>query len=242
MWTASSRPIIPEIEQTIESEWKNASARKGIHLFDGPMCRLESFVATDAQLTLTLSPTSYKPFVGTNLSHADLADRFGPAALANSVGLSTTVISADGHVLLGRRNARVAYYPKRIHPFSGALESAERIDVFAEIRRELDEELSLNADDIELIVCLGIASDRSIRQPELIFFTRSRLSLRQLQRQLDEEEHIDVWTAPLEATQLLPTADPAAAFTPIGLAALLLTGRDCFGEEWFARHASTWRG
>ena len=41
---------------------------------------------------LTLSPTSYKPFLGTNLSNAKLADKYGHKILANPVGLSCLMI------------------------------------------------------------------------------------------------------------------------------------------------------
>ena len=85
------------------------------------MCRLERWTVSPdgSRLRLSLSETSYKPFYGTNMSHPELADRFGADVMANPVGVSPALETADGYLLLGRRNSAVAYYPGRLHPFAG---------------------------------------------------------------------------------------------------------------------------
>ena len=61
-WIPSTRTILPEVETAIDRAWTNALARPGVHLFDGPMCRMESWRATADRLELTLSLSSYKVF------------------------------------------------------------------------------------------------------------------------------------------------------------------------------------
>src|SRR5215213_5659168 len=166
-WVAPGRRVVPEVEAIIDRTWAEALARPGAHLFDGPMLRLERWtVAPDGRLRLALSPTRYKPFFGTNMSHPELADRYGPAVLANPVGVSAALETADGFLLLGRRNAAVAYYPERVHPFAGALEPADGDDVFA-----------------------ALVEDRALRQPELIFLARGTLTRRDVESNLDRAEH-----------------------------------------------------
>src|SRR4051812_17720135 len=80
---ATSRSIVPEVERIISQTWTQVASQPGVHLFDGPMCRMESFEASADTLRLVLSPTSYKPFLGTNLHHPELADRFGRDVMAN---------------------------------------------------------------------------------------------------------------------------------------------------------------
>ena len=193
-WVESSRPLIPEVEQIIDRTWQEAMGRPGIHLFDGPMCRLESFEVQGSRLHLNLSRTSYKAFLGTNMHHPELAGQYGQAVLANPVGLSGLLISGDGHVMMGRRNDKVAYYPARVHPFAGALEPRENLDVFSEILREFDEELSLSESELSELVCIGIAEDQSLRQPELIFLARAKPTRDQIESRLDPTEHRGVWT------------------------------------------------
>ena len=149
-WVASTRRVVPEVEALIERAWAEATARPGAHLFDGPACRLERWeVSPDGtRLRLALSHTSYKPFFGTNMSHPELADRYGPEVMANPVGVSPALETSDGMLLLGRRNGAVAYYPNGVHPFAGALDPADGGDVFRAVRRELAEELALTEPEV----------------------------------------------------------------------------------------------
>jgi hypothetical protein len=232
-WTQSSRPIVPHVEQLIEQFWQTAMSRPGVLLFDGPMCRLESLQSRGGSLHLQLSHTSYKIFMGTNLSHAELADQYGPQILANPIGLSAALISSDGFLLLGRRNANVAYYPSRVHPFAGALEPSEPLDVFEEVRRELREELSLADADVRKIVCTGMATDLSIKQPEMMFAVRSNRDRSQIESQLDHEEHRGVWSSAIDRNSIEAALASDEQFTPIARAAILLWGRREFGDKWF---------
>jgi hypothetical protein len=230
-WVDRSRARHPEIEDQIEQAWEQALARPGVKLYDGPMCRLERF-RSGKTLELELSRTSYKIFWGTNLTHADLADRFGPEILANPVGLSCALQSSDGYLMLGRRNASLAYYPLRIHPFAGSLEPAERIDVFADVERELGEELALSAGEIARIVCIGMIEDLSLRQPELVFSVRSNRSRGEIEPALDATEH-DGCVAIESDPDKLRAALGDPAFTPVALGTAMLWGRGHFGAGWF---------
>lgn len=42
-WKPSTLVILPAVEQSIDAAWDAARRRKNVDLFDGPMCRLESF-------------------------------------------------------------------------------------------------------------------------------------------------------------------------------------------------------
>lgn len=216
--------------QSIERQWQRLQAVPGLHLFDGPMCRLERFRVEQfankaARLVLDVSLTSYRVFLGTNLH--------GPPGLpakacANAIGVSPALQSSDGFLLFGRRGDGVAYYPRRLHPFSGALEPAgeadeisEVPDVFGECRRELREELGLESAGIESIRLLGIVEDETIRHPELILHVRSRLRVDEILRGLDPKEHDGAEAVP--ATQAgVNGALADERFTPVGRAALAL--------------------
>src|SRR6185436_13408984 len=86
-WGESTHLLPPEAAALIEETWQQALQQPGIELFDGPMCRLESWSVVSGILRLVLSRTSYKLFFGTNLSHPELSDQFGKNVLANPVGV-----------------------------------------------------------------------------------------------------------------------------------------------------------
>ena len=228
-WTDSTYAPTEEVRAAIEQAWASASSRPGVYLFDGPMCRLEGHRIGDQQLELALSRTSYKQFMGTNMASLPL----GKDALANTVGMSCAVVSSDGVLLMGRRNDRVAYYPGRIHPFAGALEPGEPTDVFEEIRRELREELSLADADVAELLCLGMAEDGLLRQPELIFLARVGLPRARIESSLNQQEHRSVWAVAPEMAAVEAAFEDGSAMTPMGVATLLLWGRWRFGDAWF---------
>lgn len=237
-WVDDSRQRHPEVETLIDQTWRDVLARPDVKLYDGPMCRLESWRADARSLTLSLSRTSYKVFVGTNLTNAPIADRFGATVLANPLGLSGPVLTADGYLVLGRRNARVAYYPNRVHPFAGTLEPRETANVFAGIRRELSEEIGFSADDIADIRCAGIVEDEAVRQPELIFRVRSNRTRLEIERRVDAVEHLSSWAIPI-TTAAFEEAVNDARLTPVAVGAVLLCGNAVFGTDWMARAAAS---
>jgi hypothetical protein len=121
-WAPSTLDVPPAARQVIDDAWERATLEPNRTLFDGPMCRMESWAFAGGRVRVGVSRTSYKQFWGTNLTHPELADRFSPAVLANPIGVSPALETADGFLLLGRRNREVAYYPSRVHPFAGGLD------------------------------------------------------------------------------------------------------------------------
>ena len=225
----SRRRIEPAVEAAIDRAWSETNARPGVTLFDGAVCRLEDVrcygrgnypVADESPtnfLDLFVSRTSYRVNVGTNFVNPHLADTFGADVMANPLGVSAGLISADGFLIFGRRNGSVAYYPHMLHPFAGSLEVRDEINLFDDCRRELREEIGLLPGEIARIELIGIAEDRRLRHPELIFRVRSTLTRDEIQAKVDPAEHVasEAWRCDVETlTKMLRRAD----VTPVGRA------------------------
>ncbi|MCC6422376.1 MAG: NUDIX hydrolase [Phycisphaerales bacterium] len=234
-----SRPRVDAVERLIDQTWNVARQQPGIQLFDGPMCRLESFNATPQSLDLAFSSTSYRIFFGTNMQHPELADQYGPNILANPLGVSCLLETADDWILLGRRSDSVAYYPDRVHPFAGALEPADNGDVFAAARRELCEELNLKESHLKKMSCLALVRDSRLNQPELIFSARTTRTLRQLEKLMDHTEHRAGHPLAATASTIESAMNQTDLLTPIAIGSLLLWGQERFGQSWFDRHRAT---
>lgn len=213
----ASRRIVPEVEAAIERAWREVNARPGVTLFDGPVCRLESFLATPDRLELTVSQTSYRINVGTNFCHPEFAIQFGRDVMANPVGVSAGVVSSDGYLLMGRRNGSVAYYPHMLHPFAGSLEVRDSINLFDDVRRELREEVHVESDCISHVECVGIVEDQRLLHPETIFYVRSSLTSKQLQERVHPEEHGSSETVACAPNPLREFAN-RTDLTPVGAA------------------------
>jgi hypothetical protein len=115
----------------------------------------------------------------------------------------------------------VAYYPDRVHPFAGAIEPRDAVDVFGAVLRELREELSLVGSDVTGIRCVGLVEDNALRQPELVFLTRCALTGGQIEARVDRAEHHGAWAVRTDAGSIKQAvSDPS--LTPVAVAALML--------------------
>ena len=204
-------------------------------LFDGPICRLESFSTDGETLRLAFSRSSYKIFYGTNLQHPEFATRFGRDVMGAPTGASVALETADGFLMFGRRNQSVAYYPGRLHPFAGSVEPLpgdRPPDVFADARRELREEAGLAGPAVADLALIGIAEDATLLHPELIFRARPPFTADEVRAKVDPHEHGGSVAVPANQ-QGIEAALKAPAFTPVARAAMLLWGRGTFGADWF---------
>lgn len=209
------------MEAAIEAAWQRTLARPGVQLFDGPVCRLESLRHEAGRVEVEVSRTSYRILVGTNFSHPEFLTTYGREVMANPVGVSAGLLTGDGWILMGRRNQSVAYYPSRVHPFAGSLEVTEPIDLFANVRRELHEELALTPAEISDITCLGIAEDPQLVHPESVFMATTTLDRAQAEVQLDADEHHATWAVRAEERTVTQAIDDPD-LTPIARAVLML--------------------
>ena len=244
-WSDQRRTCNDELGRLIDQSWELAlwQARKaGQNIFDGPMCRLISYAVSDGRLDMTLGPVSYKEFVGTNQTQAYVRYLHGPEVLADPLGVSAAIISADGFLLLGRRSTRVMQYPERLHPIAGSVEpdpSGAPPDPFQSMLDEFTEETGIAPDSVSEIALLGLIRDKNTVQPELIFDLKLDVDAAAVRQgalgAVDAAEHTDI----------VPVRDHPAAvvtflqanfsqLTPVGLATLLLHGLQSWGTGWFA--------
>lgn len=225
----STRRTVPEVESAIDAAWQETLARPGVRLFDGAVGRFEGFRVVGQTLEIDLSRTSYRVLVGTNFFHPEFASTYGPDVMANPIGVSTGLVTSDGYLMMGRRNASVAYYPDRVHPFAGSLEVREQIDLFDDVRRELREELALGSEHLRGIVCLGLAEDSRLLHPESIFESETTLTRAQIDARVHADEHHGAWSVPLSREAMDRAVRDDAALTPIARAVLIAVARHRFG-------------
>jgi hypothetical protein len=244
VWREGTREFHPEVREDIERTWEEQFAKataKGVMLYNGDLCRLASFTADRSELSLTLTPTNFKEFLGTNLTRAGVRYAHGNDALANPLGVSTAVTTSDGFLLLGRRSEKVIYNAGRIHPIGGMVEPAEGAtpDPFTSILQELRTEANLSAEMIASVVCVGLVRDKRIVQPELVFdaeLSVDAATLRRLAAQAeDAKEHEDLILLMNYPSSVVTFMEKhAEVLTPVAMATLLLHGLRHWGSGWFA--------
>jgi len=237
-FVASSHRLPPSCQELVDDAWAEALAVPGVRLFNGALCRLESHQADAQGLLLTLSRTTYKAYLGSNVRHGEWAERHGPCVLANPVGTSVALRSCDGLLVFGVRSASVALYPRHAHPFGGTVEVPEpggEVDLIAEMARELGEEAGIARSELDDLRAIALAEDCTLRQPELIFAARSRLTAAAINARLDPEEHTACWMLADEQAAIDEVLAGRIAVSPVLRATLLAWGAERFGPEWLAQ-------
>lgn len=231
--------LAPELSTTIERVWAEALTQRGVDLFDGPLCRLESLALGDDGLHLRVSPTSYRIFMGTNGRHPQWADEHGRHVMADAVGTSVALRSSDGFLVFGRRSQRVALYPGFAHPFGGTMEPPHgdtAIDLLGEMLRELAEEVGIMSGDLTDLRAIALIEDRHLRQPELVYAARTNLSAETISRRLDPHEHTACWMLEDDQERIEAALTDGKAITPVLAGTLLAWGWRHFGDAWLDRH------
>jgi hypothetical protein len=244
-WDDRPRVVPDALDHEYEQTWlaeSEQAAKRGASLYNGALCRLIDFSADDGRLSLTLGPTNFREFLGSNLMRAHLRYVHGPEVLANPVGVSTAVTTADGFLLLGRRSQKVVFNAGKIHPIGGMLDPVEAPnlpDPFDCILQELRTETNVSPDTIDHIVCMGLVRDKRIVQPELVFDARLNIDAATLRRMAaqasDAHEHdnlILLMDYPSSVVTFMETH--AEVLTPVATATLLLHGLRHWGSGWFA--------
>ncbi len=249
------RPTNDTLDALITAEWDKQIALAREHdrlLFNGTLLRyVDHTVDTDPsgqpRFTLTVGPTCYRDFVGTNLfNHHRLAE-FGWDHFSNPVGTTATLITADHQICYGRRSAKVSYHANHVHTFGGAFEEADRlpdgtIDPFASVSREIEEELAIGRDELIDLTCVGLLRDKEIHQPEMLFEARLDLDSDEVEARWQKAEGRDEH-AGLEFFANEPNAVPqyiqaCGLIAPVASGALFLHGLHEWGIEWYQRAAS----
>jgi hypothetical protein len=240
------RGTTPEVEAAIARIWEaelSLAKEFGRPLFNGPLARVLSVQINGNTLTIECGPTCYRDFLGTNLHRARDIAAFAPQSLADAMGVSGLILTSDGFLALGRRSERVGFHAGYLHPFGGMLDERDQhgdhFDVFASITREIGEELDVVAYEISRSTVVGLVRDLSIRQPELCFEISVSLSraalLRRFASGTQREEHVGIELVPDEPEAIVPFLTKSEPVTPVAEAALLLHGRDRWGDEWYER-------
>ena len=234
----SSAPLDASLAARLEAAWEAARHRteaRGAPLFDGALFRLEAHRTLASGLELTLGETSYRHYVGTRDPAANLAPELRAEPLATCIVLRTS----DGRIALERRE-RVDVGAGRWHvvggfPERGVDEGPAGADLAAAITRECVEETGFAPRSLRV---LGFVRDRRDLHYEVCFGGELDASFQEVARDGAAREE---FRAPL-ALEDSPRAlerflhREREAMSPTGEAALLLYGREAFGEAWYARN------
>ena len=191
-WTGNTRKIVPEVRARPSTTLRTAAAtRLGDKLFDGPDVPPAKMVGDARPTALYASRTSATALPRQwNLynAHSKLTRTVAKSWPIQSASAPRLADEHDGYLLLGFvATIQSRTIPAASTPSPGALEPADPLDVFAEIRRRAPRGASISPPaDVKTFVASAV-EDRSLCQPELSSSPRRRAKA-ELERQLDHTD------------------------------------------------------
>lgn len=220
-------------------------------LFDGPVVRLAGLSRQGGGWTLRLQDAGYFDYVRSNLMmdwqgpsgclrelvhHAGRLPAPEASPLADALGISVLLVTADGCLIVQRRAPTVMVWPGALGPSAAGMAGPEDFDGAATLAdlcplREAVEELGLPAEAMEDIEPRFLGLTREFVRggaPELFYAAHLPLSEAELRaasaRAEDGDEYTELLFLPLGDDGAVRTALDGTASTPL-LAGLVLLGR-----------------
>lgn len=214
-----------KVRKLIKTAWDEARLDPDLILFNGTVISLIDYDIPNTKspddveiMQLTVQETDYRSFYGTNLCHPFSIPK---SQLANPLAACAVVETIEGTVFVGERNKRLAEVSGVWHVPGGTLDVVQNPLDF--MKRELSEELNVQAEDIHSAVCLGLAENLLLLKPEFLCYFHLKLSETELAAKIltakDKDEHTDFVFVPMEELAYFVSMHP---FAPIGKACIKL--------------------
>lgn len=204
-----------------------------------PLYRLDSLTTEPDRLVLHTSPTDYAEHLLTNVDHPEWRAERGDGVMADAIGVSGVVRTADDRTFVGRRSGRTHEAPGAFHVApSGHPHPPQTVG--ESLLAELRDELGLDPGQLDRTVVTGVVRALPGGKPEITALLTTPLAATDVLTSW--ETAVERW----EFDELVPVrwtpddvgdwlADHAETCVPPGLAALALAGRVEFGAGWFDR-------
>lgn len=211
-WQPQQRTLPPTLISKMEAFWKQEIVAKDKQhfIFNGDLCRLNSWQIEIEILRLDLGLTNYKELLYSNRFTAELEQEFGESCLSKALGISVVLMSNDDQLILIKRSGSVGEFPNcidviggHIHPQEHATDSIP--DAFLAIKDEIREELDLSVKDDAKLKCIGAIETIATKKPELVFQLKIDLKAQNVLEMASQKkcsEIAEVFTIPNNSTDL----------------------------------------
>jgi len=166
-----------EAQVEIDRNWDKINKNTDLDLFNGRVYSLLKSELIDGNIHYYIQETDYKSFCGTNMNgnfHGTKAD---------ILAICSIIETSDEFVILGKRSNNVAECRNIWHVFGGNLDEviSGKEPAFLAIKKEIQEELGINENEITSIKCLGLGLNLKIKKHEFLFLTKTSLSSKCIQ-------------------------------------------------------------
>jgi len=168
VWNEQQYSFPTDFVKKVDDYWAHI---KEPHIFNGELVRLNEIELDTSSLLLGLSLTNYATLLYSN-AHIDLILKtWGRKYLANALGISAVVVTADKKIVLMKRSKNVGEFPDCWDVFGGHIDKPGKgckPDVYSAMKKELFQELALDESEY-FLEFLAVVKAFINQKPEMIF-------------------------------------------------------------------------
>lgn len=170
--TVVGRPHLPaDMRAFLAETWARLSDGRP-DLYDGQVCRVRRIRVADVGIALDMERSSFAHYLATREPRPQ--PHFAREHRCDPLGLTAMVLTNDGRIVTTTRSSTAEQNPNGLYFVGGFCEPPVHdgpLDIFAEVRREVREEIGLCVDgaDVSLV---GIGYDPDLSHPEAFFLVR----------------------------------------------------------------------
>lgn len=185
-----SKKYVPEITEEMKKVAQdrfNERWKKNPKIYDGDVYHLDlgSSEIQPKHILLAVGPMKYSFY---DIARQEYAEKYGWGELPTGIGTVVVIITSDSRIVLHNRSAQVDHKAK-IGAIGGIYDGGHP---FQYIKREMQEEVDISAEEIENITLMGIYNRLDERVNHgLTFFARTLLSSEEIlrkEKKLTEKE------------------------------------------------------
>ncbi len=185
-----------DTQKMIDKGWTEALS-EGLDLWDGNVTGFLSSRIEGGMLLVETITTTYKSYIGTNIRN--LSEIKDNNELANCIAACVVVETADNKLIIGMRSHKVAE-SRGIWHFCGGNMEPHHDSPYTTIRNELVEELNVEKDDIDTLICTGMGRSFSNMKPEFLFYCSLKHTedefAEKMKKAIEYHEHTEVRFVP----------------------------------------------
>jgi NTE family protein len=162
-----------EVEKSIDTAW---TAYRKVHdtleepYLERELSRFIFFRKTENDFVIHIGKTTFRDFIGTNITHPWMVSQYGEDFMANPLRLGILVQCADGPFVLGLRYEKLDRAPGKADIFGGLLNfpKDDHPSMGRAILHNLDRYLGVADHEVSESRISGLVRNRLTLQPELI--------------------------------------------------------------------------
>ena len=183
----------PEASDYIKKQWED-SIKQNASMFSGDLVSIKRNSSNFKNIDIDTFHTTYDDFFVSKKD--EFHSRFPNEIPSTVLSAGCVIITSDNYLVLGTRANHLALEPGKITVVSGMVDGRDidqdkQIDIFGCIKREIQEEIGIKAEEVRCLSCIGLVDNFKHHNVHIPFFGRVSVTFSQIIERRNDGEILE---------------------------------------------------